>query len=102
MDLGIVPNRTSNINRVMARKNALNALGEKERNLVLSLGRKKVVVYDIVSGIGRGMGVVQCSMYPNLAGIFPSLEKAIERAHRIKSFHERQLDIMFVEQEKEE
>lgn len=86
----------------MAKKNALNALGEKERKLVLLLGRKKVMVYTIVSGKGLGMGVVQCSLYPDLGGVFYDTEKAIERAHRIKSFHERQLDIVFEEQGKEE
>lgn len=85
----------------MTRKNALNALGEKERSYVLSLGRKKVIVYHIISGKGVGLGIVQCSLYPNLSGVFPDLEKAIDRANRIKSFHERQLDIVFVEQEKE-
>ena len=82
----------------MTRKNALNALGEKERSYVLSLGRKKVIVYHIKSGKGVGLGIVQCSLYPNLGGVFPDLEKAIDRANRIRSFHERQLDIVFVEQ----
>ena len=101
-DLGIVPTATIKCNRVMAKKNALNALGEKERRLVLPLGRKKVLVYAIVSGVGNGMGIVQCSMYPNLGGVFPCIEKAIERAHRIVSFHERQLSIKLVEDGKEE
>ena len=79
----------------MARKNALNALGEKERKLVLMLGKKRVNVYEVVSGSGKGLGIVQCSMYRDLAGVFPNLEKAIERANRIESFHKRQLDIVF-------
>lgn len=86
----------------MAKINALNALGEKERKLVLPLGRKRIMVYEFVTGKAIGLGMVQCSLYPNLGGVFPNLEKAIERAHRIKNFHERQLDIMFVEQEKGE
>lgn len=77
----------------MAKKNALNALGEKERRLVLPLGRKSVIVYEIVTGKGIGQGIVQCSLYPNLGGVFYHLEDAIARAHRIKSFHERQLSI---------
>lgn len=77
--------------------NALNALGEKERKLVIPLGRKRVIVYVITSGQGMGMGLVQCSLYPNLGGIFPNIEAAIDRAHKIKSFHERQLDIRFAE-----
>lgn len=85
----------------MARKNALNALGEKERKLILPLGRKRIIVYVVVSGLGEGIGIVQCSLYPNLGGIFTNLEKAIERANKIKSFHERQLDIKFEQQEKE-
>lgn len=85
----------------MSKKNSLNALGEKERNFVLSLGRKNVVVYLIKSGTGVGLGVVHCSLYPNLGGLFPNLEEAIKRAHRIKSFHERQLEILFVEQGEE-
>lgn len=86
----------------MKRVNALNALGEKERILVLPIGRKRVSVYKIVSGEGIGMGIVQCSLYPNFGGVFPNIEVAILRAHRIKTFHERQLEIMFAEQGKEE
>lgn len=86
----------------MKRVNALNALGEKERKLVFPLGRKRIVIYEVVAGKGKGLGVVQCSLYPNLAGVFPNLDAAIDRAHKIKSFHERQLDIVFVEQGKEE
>lgn len=82
--------------------NALNALGEKERKLILPIGRKKVVVYEVVVGKGRGLGIVQCSMYPNLAGVFTNLETAIVRAHHIKAFHERQLEFEFMEQGKEE
>ena len=80
----------------MIRKNLLNALGEKERKLVLPIGRKRVLVYEIVSGKGLGLGIVECSMYPKLGGVFPNLEKAIERANRIKSFHERQLNFPWV------
>lgn len=86
----------------MARKNALNALGEKERKLVLPLGRKKVSVYEVITGKGRGLGIVQCSMYPNFAGVFTNLEAATLRAYKIKSFHERQLEFTFMEQGKEE
>lgn len=82
--------------------NALNALGEKERKLVIPLDRKKVIVYVITSGQGMGMGLVQCSLYPNLGGLFPNLGLALQRAWRIESFHKRQLDIIFVEQGKEE
>lgn len=81
----------------MARKNALNALGEKERRLVLPLGRKRIVVYEVTSGKGAGCGIVQCSMYPNFAGVFSDLEKAIERAHRIEIFHKRQLEFGFLD-----
>ena len=86
----------------MKKKNALNALGEKKRNLVLPLGKKRVLVYEVVSGVGIGLGIVQCTLYPDLAGMFPSLDKAIERAHRIVDFHNRQLDITFGEQREEE
>lgn len=86
----------------MKRKNELNALGEKERKLVLPIGRKRIMVYVVTTGKGAGLGIVQCSMYPNLGGVFPNLEKAVERAHRIKSFHERQMDIVFQEQGEEE
>lgn len=86
----------------MKKKNTLNALGEKERRLVLPIGRKKVVVYELVSGKGAGFGCVQCSLYPNLGGLFPDMEHAIDRAHKIKNFHERQLDIKFVETGEEE
>ena len=96
-DLGIVPSATIKYNRVMKRKNALSALGEKKRNLVLSLGRKKIMVYEVVSGKGAGLGIVQCSMYPDLTGVFADLETAVARAYKIKRFHERQLEIMFAE-----
>lgn len=86
----------------MKKKNALSALGQRERNLVLPLGKKRVLVYEIVSGAGIGLGIVQCSLYPDLAGVFPCLDKAIERAHRIVEFHNRQLSITFGEQIKEE
>ena len=86
----------------MAKENALNALGEKERTLVLPLGRKRVIVYEIASGKGTGLAVVQCSLYPKLGGLFTDVETAIRRAHNIKSFHERQLEIVFTEQGKEE
>lgn len=76
--------------------NALNALGEKERKLVLPIGRKRIFVYAVVSGRGTGLGIVQCSMYPKLGGVFPNIETAIDRAHKIKSFHERQLDLPWV------
>ena len=94
-DLGIVPTATIKHNRVMKRKNALNALGEKERKLVLPLGRKSINVYVVVSGKGKGLGIVQCSMYQSLAGVFPSLETAIDRARKIERFHKRQLNIVF-------
>lgn len=81
----------------MIRKNALNALGEKERKLVLPLGKKRVLVYEVVSGRGLGLGIVQCSMYPELGGVFPNIETAIDRAHKIKSFHERQLNFPWVQ-----
>lgn len=81
----------------MKKKNALNALGEKERKLVLPIGKKKVIVYMVVSGKGTGLGVVQCSLYPDLAGVFTNIDTAIDRAHRIKNFHERQLEIVFTE-----
>lgn len=86
----------------MAKKNSLNALGEKERKLVLPIGRKGVIVYQVVAGKGLGLGIVQCSMYPNLAGVFPNIDSAIDRAHKIENFHKRQLDIMFIEQGEEE
>ena len=101
-DLGIVPTATIKYNRVMKRKNTLNALGKKERKLVLPLGRKKVIVYAVVAGKGIGLGIVQCSMYPNFAGVFPNLETATARAYKIKSFHERQLEIEFMRQGEEE
>lgn len=77
----------------MARKNAINALGKKERRLVLPLGRKGISVYEVTDGKGAGRGIVQCSMYPNFSGVFPDMEKAIERAHRIEIFHKRQLEL---------
>lgn len=86
----------------MRKKNALSALGEKERNLVLTLGRKRVIVYKVVSGKGSGLCVVQCSLYPDLGGVFPTYEAAVTRAHRIKDFHERQLDIIFTDSIEEE
>lgn len=86
----------------MSRKNALSALGEKERKLVLTLGRKRIIVYEVVSGKGSGLCVVQCSLYPDLGGVFPTYEDAVMRAHRIKDFHERQLDIIFANTEEEE
>lgn len=101
-DLGIVPAMTILKVRDMARKNALSALGEKERKQVLTLGRKRVVVYEIVAGKGMGLGIVQCSLYPNLGGVFPNLTTAMDRAQKIKSFHERQLDITFTAQREEE
>lgn len=79
----------------MKKQNALNALGEKERRLVLTIGKKRVIVYEIVAGLGKGMSIVQCSLYPNLGGIFPNTDKAKERAYKIKSFHERQMSIKF-------
>lgn len=82
----------------MKRINALNTLGEKERRLVLPIGRKRVIVYEIVTGKRIGGGVVQCSLYPNLGGVFCHLEDAMTRAYNIKRFHERQLDIVFEEQ----
>lgn len=94
-DLGIVPTTTNKYNRVMKTKNELNALGVKERRLVLPIGRKRVLVYEVVEGLGKGMSVVQCSLYPNLGGVFPNIDKATERAYKIKSFHERQLNIEF-------
>lgn len=101
-DLGIVPATTNKYNGVMKKKNSLNALGEKERRLVLTIGRKRVVVYEVVKGLGKGMGIVQCSLYPDLGGIFPNSERALDRANKIRKFHERQLEIMFVEEGKEE
>ena len=82
----------------MKRINKLNALGVKERRLVLPIGRKRIIVYEIVTGKGIGRGVVQCSLYPNLGGVFCNLEDAMTRANNIKRFHESQLDIVFVEQ----
>lgn len=81
----------------MARKNALNALGIKERRLALPIGTKRVMVYEVISGKGKGLGIVQCSMYPDLGGRFPNLETAMDRANKIKRFHERQLNLMFNE-----
>lgn len=81
----------------MARKKALNALGVKERKLVLPIDRKNIIVYEVITGKWEGFGVIQCSMYPNFAGLFPNLETAIDRAHKIKRFHERQLNIQFTE-----
>ena len=94
-DLGIVPTTTNKYNRVMKKKNTLNALGIRESRLVLTIGRKRVVVYEIIAGKGEGMSIVQCSLYPNLGGIFPNIDRAIDRAYKIKSFHERQMSIEF-------
>ena len=47
----------------MKKRNALNALGEKKRNLVLPLGKKLVLVYEVVSGVGIGLGIVQCTLW---------------------------------------
>ena len=81
----------------MARKNALSALGVKERKLVLPLGKKRIVVYEVISDKGLGFGIVQCSMYPELGGVFSHLEDAIERAYRIERFHKRQLTFGFID-----
>lgn len=82
----------------MKRFKALNTLEVRERRMVLPIGGKRVIVYEIVSGKRKGMGVVQCSLYPNLGGVFYDLEDAKTRAYNIKRFHEKQLDIVFVEQ----
>ena len=67
----------------MKRVNQLNALGKKERRQFAKLGGKSLAVYEFVSGPEKGMGYVQCTIYPEFAGLFPTVEKAMERALNI-------------------
>lgn len=66
---------------------------ERERDTRYPIGRKFVVVWKYLRGPYAGMFQVNCSLYPHLGGLYFEREKALQRAQRIVSFHNRQLEI---------
>lgn len=66
---------------------------ERERDTRYPIGRKFVVVWRYLRGQYAGMYQVCCSLYPQLGGLYQEREKALQRAQRIVSFHNRQLEI---------
>ena len=79
----------------MRKVNSLNALGKKERRQFAKLGGKSLSVYEFVEGRAKGMGYVQCSLYPDFGGLFPTVENAMARARNIVRFHQRQQEFDF-------
>lgn len=79
----------------MRNVNSLNSLGRKERRQFAKLGGKSLMVYEFVEGKAKGMGYVQCTLYPEFNGIFPTVEQAMARARNIVKWHRRQLDFNF-------
>lgn len=77
----------------MAKQVKVKALKERERECRFPLGRKSVVVWHYISGPYTAMYQVCCSVYPESGGMFFEREKAIQRAHNIVNFHNRQLEL---------
>lgn len=79
----------------MKKTNSLNKLGRKERRQFAKLGGKSLAVYEFVEGRAKGMGYVQCTLYPEFAGLFTTVESAMERARNIVKWHQRQQEFKF-------
>lgn len=66
---------------------------ERERECRYPIGKKSVVVWHYIRGKYMHMYQVNCSLYPDLGGLFFEREKALQRAQRIVSYHNRQLEL---------
>ena len=73
----------------------VKAIRERERVCRYPVGRRSVVVWHYINGPLDGLYLVNCSLYPDLGGMFFELEKATLRAQRIVSYHCRQLKLQF-------
>lgn len=77
----------------MTKQVKAKAFQERERECRYPLGRKSVVVWHYIKGKYMHMYQVNCSLYPDLGGLFFEREKALHRAQRIVSYHNRQLEL---------
>lgn len=92
-DLGIVPSVTLKHLRDMNKTKKASAPQQKERIASFPVGRERVIVWHYLAGKLIGLYQTTCSMYPDLGGMYTTEEAAMQRAHRIVSFHNRQLEI---------
>ena len=77
----------------------MKVLRQKTRECVISypVGNKKVSVWLYLAGEYRGLYWVSCSLYPKLGGLFLKQAEAMQRAERIQSYHNRQLELIYPE-----
>lgn len=77
----------------MKKEAKVKAPQTRERECRYPVGRKYVEVWHYIRGQYMGMYQVCCSLYPELGGMFSERERALKRAERIVSYHNRQLEL---------
>lgn len=77
----------------MRKSRRVATLGRRERVKTYQVGKKKIVVWKYADGPLMGWYYVSCVLYPELAKLFQTEELALQRAERIVSFHNRQLEL---------
>lgn len=92
-DLGIIPATTIKHYRVMKKSCRTVTLGRRERVKTYQVGRKKAIIWKYAEGPMCGWYYVTCVLYPEFCKLYQTEELAIQRAERIVSFHNRQLEM---------
>lgn len=77
------------------KKPATNSLGRKKLVKVIPVGHKQLRIYQYETGMAIGLCEIHCSLFDGISRNVISLEKAIERAYKLKKFYERQLTLIF-------
>ena len=72
-----------------------NSLGKKRLVKIIPVGSKQILVYQYETGQAIGLCEIHCSLFDDVSRRIMSLEKAIERAYKLKEFYERQTTLMF-------
>ena len=91
--MGIIPDRIIKTFGVMRKSRRTATLGSRERVKTYQVGKKKVIIWKYASGPLMGWYFVTCALYPEFTKLFQTEELAIQRAERIVSFHNRQLEL---------
>ena len=71
------------------------SLGKKKLVRIIPVGSKQLRIYQYETGMAIGLAEIHCSLFDGISNHVISLEKAIERAYKLKEFYERQTILTF-------
>lgn len=70
-----------------------NSLGRKKLVKIIPVGQKQLRIYQYETGLAIGLCEIHCSLFRGISRNVISLERATERAFKLKDFYERTLTL---------